>query len=450
MVKILLVLLFIPHLGFSQVPREALTEEALEVIDTSSLNNISAQHLWQIFGLPKDAIFHFISYRNTFGSIAHTSELYYIDGLDTLTVEYLLDMFPLKRVVENSKGQVVSKSSLSNGNVRLSNSLLLRHHQHRAALHTVLENFKPTYNGYISSSTKNSKWLIGDYSVHCGQGILLGRPGFPSPTTNEYFRFGLGGQTGVSSSGMYRGVAWQHQNKGNTFLGALNQTSPLLIWQKNRSIYSYGVGLKGSEWTVFGKYYEGPLRVFSEVTREKQHVGGNLLYQDVLFEFNVLRTEEGLTTRKYLSWQDRLGRWHVIHNDGILRVQLQNKNLRIFVNEHRTGTIERSYRWKLQLQRSKINYDLHWHQGTYGLSIRHSWLHGPAKYHLLFAAVDYRGSPVWLGIPAARGYLGAVAIHEDFSGIVAKVAIGPLQIGTTINFENIPKSALQMSYFTSL
>ena len=43
--------------------------------------------------------------------------------------------------------------------------------------------------------------------------------------------------------------------------------------------------------------------------------------------------------------------------------------------------------------------------------------------------VDHRGSPVWLGIPAARGYLGAVAIHEDFSGIVAKVAIGPLQIG---------------------
>ena len=169
-----------------------------------------------------------------------------------------------------------------------------------------------------------------------------------------------------------------------------------------------------------------------------------------MFELNVLRTKEGLTTRKYLSWQDRLGRWNVIHNDGVLRVQLQNKNLRIFVNEHSTGTIERSYRWKLQLQRSKINYDLHWHQGTYGLSVRHSWLHGPAKYHLLFAAVDYRGSPVWLGIPAARGYLGAVAIYEDFSGIVAKVAIGPLQIGTTINFENIPKSALQMSYFTSL
>ena len=49
-----------------------------------------------------------------------------------------------------------------------------------------------------------------------------------------------------------------------------------------------------------------------------------------------------------------------------------------------------------------------------------------------------------------RDSLRAVAIHEDFSGIVAKVAIGPLQIGTTINFENIPKSALQMSYFTSL
>ena len=65
MVRILLVLLLTPHLGFSQVPREALTEEALEVMDTSSLNNISAQHLWQIFGLPKDAIFYFISYRNT-------------------------------------------------------------------------------------------------------------------------------------------------------------------------------------------------------------------------------------------------------------------------------------------------------------------------------------------------------------------------------------------------
>ena len=32
MVKILVVLLFIPHLGFSQVPREALTEEALELL----------------------------------------------------------------------------------------------------------------------------------------------------------------------------------------------------------------------------------------------------------------------------------------------------------------------------------------------------------------------------------------------------------------------------------
>ena len=450
MVRILLVLLFVPIFGFSQVPREALTEEALEVIDTSSLNNISAQHLWQIFGLSKDAIFHFISYRNTFGSIAHTSELYYINELDTLTIEYLLDMFPLKRDVEHSRGQVVSKSSLGNGIVRLSSSVLIGHHRHRAALHTVLENFNPTYNGYVSSSTNNSKWLIGDFSLHCGQGILLGRPGFPSPTTNEYFRFGLSGQTGVSSSGMYRGVAWQLQNKSYTFLGALSQTSPLLIWQKNHSVLAYGAGLKGSEWTVFGKYYEGPLRMFAEVTREKQHVGGNLLYQDVLFELNVLRTTEGLSTRKYLSWQDRFGRWHVIHNAGVLRVQLQNKNLRVFVNEHSTGALERSYRWKLQLPRSKTNYDLHWHQGTYGLSIRRSWLHGPAKYHLLFAAVDYRGSPVWLGIPAARGYLGALAIHEDFSGIVAKVAIGPLQMGTTINFENIPKSTLQMSYFTSL
>ena len=218
MVKILFVVLFIPHLGFSQVPREALTEEALEVIDTSSLNNISAQHLWQIFGLPKDAIFHFISYRNTFGSIAHTSELYYIDGLDTLTVDYLLDMFPLNRDMENSRGQVVSKSSLSNGTVRSSNSLLLKHHQHRAALHTVLENFKPSYNGYISSSSKNSKWLIGDYSVHCGQGILLGRPGFPSPTTNEYFRFGLGGQTGVSSSECIEVLLGNIKTKATPFL----------------------------------------------------------------------------------------------------------------------------------------------------------------------------------------------------------------------------------------
>ena len=47
------------------------------------------------------------------------------------------------------------------------------------------------------------------------------------------------------------------------------------------------------------KYYEGPLQVFTEVTREKQHIGGNLLYQDVLFELNLLRTKEGLTTRKY-------------------------------------------------------------------------------------------------------------------------------------------------------
>ena len=301
MVRILLFLLLVPVFGFSQVPREALTKEALEIIDTSSLNNVSAHHLWQIFGLPKDAIFHFISYRNTFGSIAHNSELYYIDGLDSLTVEYLLDIFPLKRVVEHSRGQIVSKSSLGNGTVRLSSSLLIRHHRHRAALHTVLENFKPTYNGYVSSSTKNSKWLIGDFSLHCGQGILLGRPSFPSPTTNEYFRFGLSGQTGVSTSGMYRGVAWQHQNQSNTFLGALSQTSPLLVWQKNHSVLAYGAGLKGSEWTVFGKYYEGPLRMFTEVTREKQHIGGNLLYQDVLFELNVLQTKEGLTYSKILE-----------------------------------------------------------------------------------------------------------------------------------------------------
>ena len=79
------------------------------------------------------------------------------------------------------------------------------------------------------------------------------------PTTNEYFRFGLEGKQGYLLQNVSR-CCQQHQNKGNTFLGALSLTSPLLIWQKNRSIYSYGAGLKGSEWTVFGNTMKGLFR----------------------------------------------------------------------------------------------------------------------------------------------------------------------------------------------
>ena len=54
-----LLLVFLPLLSWAQVPKEELTLEGQELLDTSSINTISAHHLWQVLGLPKDLIYSF-------------------------------------------------------------------------------------------------------------------------------------------------------------------------------------------------------------------------------------------------------------------------------------------------------------------------------------------------------------------------------------------------------
>ena len=70
---------FLPLPSWAQVPQEELTLEAQELLDTSSINTISAQHLWQVLGLVKDLIYSF-EYRSAFGHLQHPDELYYISA----------------------------------------------------------------------------------------------------------------------------------------------------------------------------------------------------------------------------------------------------------------------------------------------------------------------------------------------------------------------------------
>ena len=442
-------LLFIPLLSWAQVPQEELTLEAQELLDTSSINTISPHHLWQVLGLPKDLIYSFSEYRSAFGSLEHPDELYYISGIDSATAQYLLDLLPLRRSTIKTSNQIISKARLSPSSFKSTHSILHRSGSQSAALHLTQSASNFQGSGFIATQQNNTTLLVGQYSLHFGQGLLFGRDGFNSPTTSEYFRSGIKGQTGASSSGILKGFAAQHTLNNHTLTLAHDGTDPLYAWTATSSQTAYGIAGRGTTLSTFAKYSHGPLRLFGEARIESQKIGGNVFFRDVLYEL-VLEHEERLIMKHYLSWRDRYGSWNVLVNDGKLRLGVQHKKYALIIAQHKNAQGQNSFRVRYRYPVNRVVYDFHWHNGTYGWSGRRHWKLNEMEVLLMGAMISYDGQPIWLSAPAARGYIGAIAIYDDFVGIAGKTTWGPVSMSLSFNAAYPEKSNLQMSYFRNL
>ena len=66
------------------------------------------------------------------------------------------------------------------------------------------------------------------------------------------------------------------------------------------------------------------------------------------------------------------------------------------------------------------------------------------------AMVSTNDHPIWLSAPTARGYIGAIAVYDDFVGIAGKTSWGPVSMSMSFNAAHPEKSSLQLSYFADL
>lgn len=444
-----LFLLFLPLPSWAQVPQEELTLEAQELLDTSSINTISAHHLWQVLGLPKDLIYSLSEYRSAFGQLQHPDELYYISGMDSSTAQYLLDLLPIKRTTTKTSNKIISKARLSAAGFKSTHSLVYRSGPHSAALHLSQESGNLQGSGFIATQYNKATLLVGQYSIHFGQGLLFGRDGFNSPTTAEYFRSGIKGQTGTSSSGILKGFAAQYIFSKHTFTLAHDGQNPLFALTASKAQINYGIAGRGTNLSTFAKYSHGPLRLFGEATMEAQKIGGNVFIRDILYEL-VLEHKERFIVKHYLSWRDRYGSWNVLVNDGKLRLGVQHKKYALLIAQHDNAKGQNSFRARYRYPIGKVIYDFHWHSGTYGWSGRRNWKMNEFDLQLMAAMVSSNDHPIWLSAPTARGYIGAIAVYDDFVGIAGKTSWGPVSLSMSFNAAHLGKSSLQLSYFAAL
>jgi hypothetical protein len=444
-----LLLLSLPVISWAQVPQEELTLEGQELLDTSSINTISPHHLWQVLGLPKDLIYSFSEYRSAFGHLEHSDELYYISGMDSSTAEYLLDLLPIKRSAAKTSTKIISKARLSMADFKSTHSLLHSSGSQNAALHLTQEAQNTQYSGFLMTQRNHTTILIGHYSLHFGQGLLFGRDGFNSPTTSEYFRAGIKGQTGASSSGILKGFATQHTFNNRTLTFAHDGSAPLYALTTSTDQISYGIAGRGPILSTFAKYSHGPLRLFGEATMEAQKIGANVFFRDVLYEL-VLEHKETVAMAHYLSWRDRYGSWNVLVKDGKLKLGIQHKKYALIVAQHGNDNGQNSFRIRYRYPMKRIIYDFHWHNGTYGWSSRRNWKVKEMELQLMAAMVSSNDHPIWLSAPAARGYIGAIAVYDDFMGIAGKTTWGPVSMSLSFNAAYPEKSNVQLSFFRNL
>ena len=444
-----LIIILSPLLIWGQIAEEDLSKRALEILDTSTLNSIDPTSLWQVFNLSKAEIFALEQYKDAFGHITHESELFMIEGLDSTTAEYLLALFPIDRMVNESKSQFIHKISLRNSQINSRQSLLFNSNEINGAIHLFRENQHINYSGYLTHRFGNCALTFGDFSLHAGQGLLLGRRGFPSSTTSEYFEKGLKGRTGSLTEGIQQGIGFEKKLSNGLFcisVDSSNSYSATVF--KVYETTQLGASTSKNNFSIFFHHAHGPARMYGELGNREQKIGANFFINDVLFETNIYN-DGGLWTESYISWQNPIGRWNLIHSKGRMKLNLNNQNFQLFINEHHNET-HSTWRSKLRIPHRKCMYEFHLHGKTHGFGIRKERTFSNVAISATAAFIDYGGHPIWLSIPAARGFIGAKGVYSNFAGMVCRIHWQGITASVQLNFENPSASSTQMSYYKSL
>lgn len=443
------VLLCIPMLANGQISPEDLGPTALEILDTSTLNTITPRLLWQVFGVSKDEVYSFFKYKETFGKIEHLSELYFIDGLDSSTADYLKAQFTLEKNIEPKALRLIGKSSLSKNQTRFSQRVIFQESHLKGALHLHQDNGTTSYGGFIQTQVQQTLLILGNFTLHAGQGLLFGTPVFPSLTTSEYFRLGPMGHAGSSIRGLKKGLCIQQNFDRHALVIAQDSNRTLLSIHRELDLGSIGACTDGRDGSIYAKVYRGNLRAFAECGSKGSKLGVNTVFKDVLFESNCTMIPKGRAQfTHHMSFRNGHGFWKFMWSDAGLRLDLVHQHYTLCVREHRS--IERSWRIRLKVPTSIFCYEAYLHQESIGLVVAGQGNFSGYKYQIAFAAAKYKGMPIWLAAPTARGFIGSVPIYDDFFGLLAKFKFGPFYLSSQINIVHPASSKLMMSIYRSL
>ena len=408
------------------------------VLDTLTINNCPPELLWQWFGLTKEAVYAIVEYREYMGHIVDPIELIGLPGLTKQEILVLADVLPFsKDRPRKSKSQIIYSGSLRDV-LRMKAKCLGNQGRMEWGWSKELSidgkthsHSKPT--AFITSKQNGkvqSKWLIGRHTFRLGQGLVSGTNGFGSSLTREQFTSGLRGT--LSSYGAIRngfGATSRYKNtrllisvdEANTCSGALEYCSPQ---------GSIGLGQVNKVNTTYFKWQWQSQRWFGEFTSQEQALGWNWWRDDVLFEGYLHRKQERTNAAISLQWRDALGQWSLQLHEGRLKGNWKGSVLRYQCASSDEGT----FRHRLTLPWEQRSIDVHYHNGTYGGSIRSSKTTKNWQLQSAVGWVKADSAPIWLAVPVATGFIGAQSIYDDFFGYHLKVNTGGWSASMSYDF----------------
>ena len=291
--------------------------------------------------------------------------------------------------------------------------------------------------------------IFGNFTLHAGQGLLFGTSVFPSLTTSEYFRSGPQGHSGTSIRGLKKGFCIQQKIGGNALVIAKDSNRTLLSIHRDLHFGSIGACTEGRDGSIYAKMYRGNLRTFAECGSMGSKIGVNTVYKDVLLESNCTVNPKGQAQfTHHMSFRNSQGYWKFIWSDAGLRFDLVHQHYTLCIREHRS--IESSWRIRLKVPTAIFCYEAYLHQRSIGLVVAGKGNFSGYDCQIACAAAKYKGMPIWLAAPTARGFIGSVPIYDDFFGLLAKIRIDPFYLSCQINIAHPASSKLMMSIYRSL
>ena len=399
---------------------EEWTPARTTVLDTLTVNNCPPEWLWQWFGLSKESVYAIVEYREYMGHIIDPIELVGLTGLTKQEIRDLAEKLPFSRErPKKNKSQLIFSGSLRNG-LRMKTKCTGNRGRFEwgglKELHITngqLNPSKPTaFFGVKHNGIIKSKWIIGSHTLLFGEGLLSGSNGFGSSGTQEQFTHGLRGT--ISTYGAKRngfGASSQFKN-GRVYISLDEATGVSGAAEYIGHQSTLGLGQVNGSGTAYFKRQWKSHRWFGEFTEHEQALGWNWWRDDLLFESYLHRKEERIHSTISMHWRDARGQWYLQLFEDRFKGNWQGEFLRYQCVASNQGTL----RHRLTVPWKDRSVDLHFHDGTFGGSIRCSKRVRNWQLQSSMGWVHAETAPIWLSVPVATGFIGAKSVYDDFFG----------------------------------
>jgi hypothetical protein len=293
-----------------------------------------------------------------------------------------------------------------------------------------------------------SKWIIGRHTLLLGEGLLSGSNDFGSSSTREQFTQGLRGTISTYGANRNGFGASSRFNNGRVYISLNEEMEISGAFEYIGYQSTLGLGQVNGSGTAYFKRQWKSHRWFGEFTEQEQAVGWNWWRDDLLFESFLHRKEERIHSTISMQWRDARGQWSLQLFEDRFKGNWQGEFLRYQCVASDEGTL----RHRLTVPWEHRSVDLHFHDGTYGGSIRSSKRIRNWQLQSSMGWVHADTAPIWLSVPVATGFIGAKSVYDDFFGYHFKVNTSRWSSSFSYDFTERFKEgfSLEWRYATSL